>query len=137
MENGAVISKDRLCASLCQLRLSQAHNEKWWGPAVPHILSPNWTSLRDWEKRGGERGRSNGEEVRKENSAQNREKKKKDSWISANQQRTEGVTGLFKEILPKSSSCTYYWHKFGPKFQITNVFGSVDQSDNSRTLKSR
>lgn len=40
MENGAVISKDRLCASLCQLHLSQAHNEKWWSQAVPHILSP-------------------------------------------------------------------------------------------------
>lgn len=99
--------------------------------------SPQTEPLSETEKRGGERGRSNGEEVRKEHSAQNREKKEKNTWISANQQRTEGVTGLFKEILPKSSSCTYYWHKFGPKFQITNVLGSVDQSDNSLTLKSR
>lgn len=66
MENGAVISKDRLCASLCQRRLSRAHNEKWWGPAVPRILSQNCrTSPRDGERERGKRvwGRGGLEEV--------------------------------------------------------------------------
>lgn len=78
MENGAVISKDRLCASLCQLRLSQAHNEKWWGPAVPHILSPNWTPLWGWEcgREGGREGWKEEGETEKERERGQRESNK-------------------------------------------------------------
>lgn len=73
MENGEVINWARLCASLCQPRLPETCDEKWWAPAV-HRSQPLRPKLQAWETvpqrkmmrargrwkstRGGERGSS-------------------------------------------------------------------------------